>query len=109
MSIHDAVIYFNTGGLGTLLIFDDVGIERGYWTIKGCESENQVRLDTSRRKSTDAAKIRRRKLRAKRKGILVQNEQKEGKCMAMELLNRYSYLMKMIFILDFNLQFFNMV
>ena len=26
MSIHDAVIHFNIGGLGTLLIFDDVGI-----------------------------------------------------------------------------------
>ena len=78
MAIHDAVIHFNIGGLGTLLIFDDVGIERGYWTIKGCKSENQVRLDTCR-KSTDAAKIQRRKLHAKRKGIFVQNEQKDGK------------------------------
>ena len=69
MSIHDDVIHFNIAGLGTLLIFDDVGTERGYWTIKGCESENQVRQDTSRRKSTDAAKIRRRKLRAKRINI----------------------------------------
>ena len=71
MAVHDPVIHFNMGGLGTLFIFD-VRIERRYWTIKGWESENQVRLGHVT--NTDAAKIRRRKLRAKLKGILVQNE-----------------------------------
>ena len=79
IGVHDSIIHFNVGALATLLVYDEVGVERGYWTIKGCESENRMRLNTSLRKTTESAKTQRRKLRGRKKGIIDKNREKEGK------------------------------
>ena len=63
LSVLDAVPHFNIGNLATLLIFDKLGIKRGYYTTKGCLDNDKIRIDNSKRKSLDSAKSRRRILR----------------------------------------------
>ena len=79
IGVHDAFIQFNVGALGTLFVYDEIGVDRGFWTIKGCESEDHMRLNTSLRKSTKSAKTQRRKIRGRKKGIMDKNKDKEGK------------------------------
>lgn len=77
--IYDAVSHFNIGNMATLLTYDKLGLERGYWTEKGCYDNNMLRINKSLRKSTEASKDRRRKLRGLRKHKGAQDKKKEGK------------------------------
>ena len=40
LAVYDAVAHFNIGNLATLLIFDKVNIERGYYTTLGIITDN---------------------------------------------------------------------
>ena len=78
MSVLDAVAHFNIGNLATLLTFDKLGIKRGYYTTKGCLDDDKIRIDNSKRKSLDSAKIRRRILRGVRKNKGDKTKKLEG-------------------------------
>ena len=60
LAVYDDVAHFNIGNLATLLIFDKVKMERGYYTTLGCITENNCRLQNAERQSSDSAKTRRR-------------------------------------------------
>ena len=64
--------------MATLLIYDKLGLERGYWTEKGYDN-NIDRIKNSNRKSTESNRARRRQLRGIRKCKNVQDKKKEGK------------------------------
>ena len=65
--MYDAVTHFNIGNLVTLLIFDKVNIERGYYTTLGCITDNNCRIQNAKRQSSDGAKTQRRYLREQKK------------------------------------------
>ena len=58
LSVLDAVSHFNIGNLATLLIYDKVGIHRGYYTTKGCLKDDGRHIINSKRKSLDSVKSR---------------------------------------------------
>ena len=60
LAVFDTVSHFNIGQLETLLIFDTLGIERRYYTMKGCLDGNKTRIDNAKKKSTSSVKTRRR-------------------------------------------------
>ena len=66
LAVYDAVAHFNIGNLATLLIFDKINIERGYYTTLGCITENNCRIQNAKRQSSDSAKTRRRYLRGQK-------------------------------------------
>ena len=78
LAVLDAVSHFNIGYLATLLFFDKVGINRGYYSTKGCLKHDNTRVTSSKRKSLDTAKDRRRILRGVRKGKGDKTKQLEG-------------------------------
>ena len=44
----------------TLLIVDKLGIERGYYTMKGCLDDYKTRIDNAKKESMSSVKTRRR-------------------------------------------------
>ena len=44
MDVHDAAVHFNIGNLTTLLIYDKLVIERGYYTTTGCLAHDNQRV-----------------------------------------------------------------
>ena len=66
LAVYDAVAHFNIGNFATLLIFDKVNIERGYYTTLGCITENNCRIQNAKRQGSDSAKTRRRYLRGQK-------------------------------------------
>ena len=68
LAVYDAVTHFNISNLATLLIFDKVNIERGYYTTLRCITDNNCRIQNAKRQSSDSAKTRRRYLRGQKKG-----------------------------------------
>ena len=76
---YDAVAHFNIGNSATLRIYDAVGLERGFWTLKGCADDDEYRKSNSRRQSSNTMKINRRKSRGLKKMKSVKNRKKEGK------------------------------
>ena len=79
IDVYDAVAHFNVGNLASLLIYDAVGVERGYWTVHGCIADDNYRLSNSRRQSSDIVKSHRRFLRGQRKVKSVKTKKQEGK------------------------------
>ena len=71
--------HFNVGNLASLLIYDAVGVERGYWTVQGCIDDDNFRLNNSCQQSSDIVKSRRRFLRGQRKVKCGKTEKQEGK------------------------------
>ena len=66
-AVYDAVTHFNIGNLASLILYDKVNIERGYYTTLGCISDNETRISNSVRQSSNKQKTRRRYLRCKKK------------------------------------------
>ena len=66
-AVYDAVTHFNIGNLASLILYDKVNIERGYYTPLGCISDNETRISNSVRQSSNKQKTRRRYLRGKKK------------------------------------------
>ena len=58
--VFDAVSHFNLGNIATLNTFDEMGIDQGFYTIRGCYVENKNRVDNSVRKSSSEYKQRRK-------------------------------------------------
>ena len=67
IGVYDAAAHFNPGNMATLEIFDEIGIERGSFTILGCHDDNQKRIENSQRKSSDIYRGRRSELRGSKK------------------------------------------
>ena len=74
--VNDGVSHFHTGNMATLLIYDKLGLERGYWTEKGCYDNNIDRINNSSRKSTESNRARHCQLRDIRKCKNVQDKKK---------------------------------
>ena len=56
MDVLDGVVHFNIGNLATVLIFDQMGMERGFCTMNGCLNENTRRITNANRKDTKSVK-----------------------------------------------------
>ena len=67
IAAYDAVAHFNIGNKATLLIFDGMQMNRGYYTTLGCQDDNNYRLKNASRKSGDRYRMRRKLLRGKKK------------------------------------------
>ena len=78
MGVLDAVAHFNIGNMATLLIYDKMGMERGFYTLKGCMNENTSRIKNANRKDKESVKIRRRLLRGVRKCKSDKSKKQEG-------------------------------
>ena len=78
IGVASAVIGFNDGATGTLLVFDYLNIPYGRFTEQFCGKKDQDRVIVMERKSTDKNKNRRKRLRGIRKGYNDANEEKEG-------------------------------
>ena len=71
--------HFNVGNFATLRIYDAVGLESEFWTLKGCADDDEYRKSNSRRQSSNTMKVHRRKLRGLKKCKSIKNRKKEGK------------------------------
>ena len=78
MSIFDAAVHCNIGNLATLLIFDKMGIEKGFYSTNDCIEGNIQRINNAKRKDSEGVKIRRRMLRGMRKHKSDKNKKQEG-------------------------------
>ena len=81
-AVASAVISFNDGAKGLLPVFDQLGIEPGYYTIESGTRVDLERIKQSDRKSTDGVKARRKTLRAIRKVFNNKHELDEGETYA---------------------------
>ena len=63
----------------TLMIYDKLNIERGYYTTRGCIDDNTVRINNARRKSSNVYQGRRKFIRGEKKRKLVNRKKTEGK------------------------------
>ena len=70
LGVYNAAARFNVGNIASLQVYDEIGIERGSYTILGWSENNNERINNSLRKSSELYKSRRRQLRGlcKRKG-----------------------------------------
>ena len=77
LGVYDAAAHFNVGNIASLQVYDEIGIERGCYTILGCSENNNERINNSLRKSSELYKSRRRQLRGlcKRKGDKDQSQE----------------------------------
>ena len=64
--------------MATLLIYDKMGMERGFYTLKGCLNENTSRIKNANRKDKESVKIRRRLLSGVRKCKIDKSKKLEG-------------------------------
>lgn len=78
-AVYDAAVHFNVGNLGTLLLYDKMNIDRGFYTTKGCLRENKTRISNALRKSSSFYQDRRKRIRGEKKLKLVRNKTTEGK------------------------------
>ena len=77
-AVASAVIAFNDGSQGLLPLFERFGIDCGYFTTEGSKKSDSSRIKLCNRKSTDKEKLRRKKLRAIRKGFNDKHHAEEG-------------------------------
>ena len=77
-AVASAVISFNEGGSGLLVVFQKLGINPGYYTVAGLKKNDIKRIKESNRKASDIEKKRRKKLRGIRKGFDDKNALEEG-------------------------------
>ena len=78
IGVASAVLNFNDGSSGVLNVLNSLKIEPGKLTAEFCgkrDSEHMTKMDL---KSSDQTKLRRKQLRAQRKGFIDTVEQKEG-------------------------------
>ena len=70
---------FKIGRKASVLIFEELGISAGKYTVTGCQKLNQKLLSASSHKNLDSTKKCRKIRRGKTKGHDDKNEEKEGK------------------------------
>ena len=49
LAMYDAAAHFNIGNLSSLLVYDNINIEGGYYTILGCFVDNNRRIKNAQR------------------------------------------------------------
>ena len=64
-----AIISFNDGSKGLLPVFDQLGIEPGYYTMEGCTRVDLECIKQSDRKSTDGVKARQKNTQSNQKRL----------------------------------------
>ncbi|XP_066929989.1 uncharacterized protein [Clytia hemisphaerica] len=77
-AVASAVISFNEGESGLISVFTKLGIEPGHFTATSFQKADLRRVKESNRKATEAEKLRRKRLRAARKGFDDKNAEEEG-------------------------------
>ena len=78
LGVYDAAAHFNVGNIASLRVCDEIGIERGCFTILGCSKNNNERINNSLRKSSKLYKSRRRQLRGLCKRKVNKDQSREG-------------------------------
>ena len=76
--VASAVLNFNDGSSGVLDVLNSLKIEPGKFTTEFCDKRDSERVIKMDLKSSDQTKLRRKQLRAQRKGFIDTIEQKEG-------------------------------
>ena len=76
LATYLAVGHFNDGSRTILSVLENLGLDPGVHSTNACKKIDKDRIRHSRRKSTDASKKRRRKIRQRKKGY---NEPKKIK------------------------------
>jgi hypothetical protein len=79
VGVYDAVANFNIGRKASILIYEQLNMIPGKYTIKGCHILNKKRLFASGYQNLDSTKKRRKIRRGKGKGEDDKNEEKDGK------------------------------
>ena len=108
IAVYDSAAHFKVGSLATLLTYDSVDndrgyyttqgcvdidrgyyttqgcvdIDRGYYTTQGCIDDNEYRIKNAKRQSTAFIKTRRRYLRGKKKSKGDKTKKAKGKVYA---------------------------
>ncbi|KAI8731216.1 Short-chain collagen C4 [Biomphalaria glabrata] len=77
-AVYSAISYFNDGAVSIIKCLEYLGIEPGYYTYKKCFDRDKKRIRFSDIKSSEAAKKRRKTLRAIKKGFLDTTAASEG-------------------------------
>ena len=77
--VYYAVANFKIGRKASVLIFEELGMLPGKYTVTGCQKLNQKSLSASSYKNLDSTKKCRKIRRGKTKRHDDKNEEKEGK------------------------------
>ena len=78
IAVSSATIEFNDGGNGLKPVFNDLGVNFGYFIKKGLNKKHNLRIRQSVRKSCDRGKVSRKRLRAITKNWTDKENQAEG-------------------------------
>ena len=78
IGVSSATIEFNDGGNGLKPVFNDLGLNSGYFIKKGLNKKHNLRIRQSVRKSCDRGKVSRKRLRAITKNWTDKENQAEG-------------------------------
>ena len=78
IGVSSATIEFNDGGNGLKPVFNDLGLNSGYFIKKGLNKKHNLRIRQSVRKSCDRGKQSRKRLRAITKNWTDKENQAEG-------------------------------
>ena len=79
LAVYGAAGHLNIDNLASLLVYDNVNIKRGYYTIQGCIVDNNVRIKNAQRQNSDSAKTHRRYQRGRKKSKIDNTKASEGK------------------------------
>ena len=77
VAVCSAIIEFNNGCCGIIKVMDGLGLSNGYYTNTFVLDADRQRVQAMRCKSSEKAKIRRKKLRSIRKGFLDKEKEHE--------------------------------
>lgn len=75
IAVNSAVIEFNDGNIGIKPVFEQLGLNVGPFVELNCSNMDKIRIRSMTNKSSVTGKLRRKKLRARRKGY--QDKEKE--------------------------------
>ena len=75
LSLNSAIISFNDGFQGVLVVFKILGVNTGRFMIDASKLHDALRISKGNYKSTNKCKVRRQKLRGIKKGFLDAEEE----------------------------------
>ena len=78
IGVASAVLSFNDGSSGVLNVLNSLKTETGKFATEFCGKRDNERVKKMDLKSSDQTKLRRKQLRAQRKGFIETVELKEG-------------------------------
>ena len=77
--VYDAVAKFNIGMKSSIVVYEKLNMIPGYYTIKGLNDINKIRIKWSIYRGNLRNKLRRQKLRAEKRKKCGKTLEKEGK------------------------------